>query len=156
MCASCFRYHERFKATRGHCSVLTDKLQSKGVLDPKTHHVPVHSNITKINHWNFVVRNIWYFLVLFLAQNNSNVLVELFCACFWHFKFLTQTDHFAKAMAFTRAIAFARWPIFKILSFPECLVFFRAVFCTEQHSFPSRIVFSISLAFLIFDPKRSL
>ena len=39
MCASCFQYHERFKALRGHRSVLTDKLQTQDVLDPKTDHV---------------------------------------------------------------------------------------------------------------------
>ena len=42
----------------------------------------------------------------FFAQNNSNVLVDWFFACFWHFQFLTQTDHFAKATAFAWAIAF--------------------------------------------------
>ena len=40
------------------------------------------------------------------------------------FYFLTQTEHFAKALA--------RWPILKVVSFLECLVFFRAVFRTEQ------------------------
>ena len=34
------------------------------------------------------------------AQKNSNVLVELFLTCFKHFQFLTQTDQFAKAIAF--------------------------------------------------------
>ena len=53
----------------------------------------------------------------FFAQNNSNVLVEWVFACFWPFQFLTQTDHFAKS------IAFARWPIFKLFSFVEYLVF---------------------------------
>ena len=67
----------------------------------------------------------------FLAQNKSNLLVEWLFACFSHFKFLTQTDHFAKAIAFAWAIAFARWPIFKMVSFLEYLVFFRALFCTE-------------------------
>ena len=55
----------------------------------------------------------------FFAQNNSNVLVECYFACFCHFYFLTQTDHFAWA------IAFARWPIFNIclisrIFFPSC------------------------------------
>ena len=54
----------------------------------------------------------------FFAQNNFNVLVEWFFASFWHLKFLTPTDHFAKA------IAFARWPIFKLVSFLEYVVFF--------------------------------
>ena len=55
---------------------------------------------------------------------------------FWHvlciFEILTYTDHFAKAIAFPLALAFGRWPIFKIVSFLEYLVFFGAVFCTEQ------------------------
>ena len=59
-----------------------------------------------------------------LTQKDCNVPIEWFFACFWHFLFLTQTEHFAKAIA--------RWPILKVVSFLECLVFFRAVFCTEQ------------------------
>ena len=39
---------------------------------------------------------------------------------------LAQTDHPANATAF------ARWPIFKIVSFLEYLVFSQAVFCREQ------------------------
>ena len=66
------------------------------------------------------------FFQRFFAQNNSNVLVESFFARFWPFEFLTQADHFAKS------IAFARWPIFKLVYFLEYLVFFAAVFCTEQ------------------------
>ena len=62
----------------------------------------------------------------FFAQNNSNVIKGSLFACFSEFEFLTQTDHFAKA------IAFARWPIFKIVSFLEYLVFSQAVFCKEQ------------------------
>ena len=72
------------------------------------------------------------FFERFFAQNNSNVFVECFFECFWNFYFVTQSDHFAEAIAFAWAIAFARWPIFKIVSFLEYLVFFRAVFCTEQ------------------------
>ena len=90
----------------------------------------------------------------FFAQNNSNVLVELFLICFWHFQFLNQTDHFAKAIVFAWAIAFLRWPIFKIVSFLEYLVVFRAVFCTEQLQYSCRIVFCMILAFLLFDPNR--
>ena len=36
--------------------------------------------------------NIWCFSEQFFAQNNSNALVESSFACFWNFKFLTQTD----------------------------------------------------------------
>ena len=51
------------------------------------------------------------------------------------------------------AIAFPRWPIFKMVSFLEYLVFFGAVFCTEQLYCSCRIVFRMFLAFLIFDPN---
>ena len=37
-----------------------------------------------------------------------------------------------KAISFAWAIAFARWPIFKIVSVLKYFVFFRAVFCKEQ------------------------
>ena len=36
----------------------------------------------------------------FFAQNNSNVIKESFFACFFELEFLTQTDYFAKAIAF--------------------------------------------------------
>ena len=62
----------------------------------------------------------------FFAQNNSNMIKESFFACFFEFEFLTQSDYFAKA------IAFAWWPIFKIVSFLEYLVFSQAVFCRKQ------------------------
>ena len=39
---------------------------------------------------------------------------------------MTQSD------SFSWAIAFSLWPIFKMVSFLEYLVFFGAVFCTEQ------------------------
>ena len=64
----------------------------------------------------------------FCAQNNFNGFVEWFFVCFWHFYFLTHTDHFAKAIALAWAITFARWSIFKIVLFLEYLVFLRAVF----------------------------
>ena len=67
-----------------------------------------------------------FFWAVFFSQNNSNVLLELFFGMFLEFLFLTQTDHFAKAIAF--AWAFARKQIFKIVSFLEYLVFSRAVF----------------------------
>ena len=48
---------------------------------------------------NFLISRIFGVLFeRFFAQNNSNVLVECFFACFWHFSFLAQTDHFAKAI----------------------------------------------------------
>ena len=70
--------------------------------------------------------NIWFFLKRFFAQKHSNVIKESFFAWFSEFQVLTQTDHFAKA------IAFARWPIFKIVSFVDYLVFSQAVLCPEQ------------------------
>ena len=61
-------------------------------------------------------------------QNYSNVNTESIFRCFRQFKFLAQIEYFAKAIASTR------WPIFNIVSFLECLVFFRAVFCTGLYS----------------------
>ena len=69
-----------------------------------------------------------FFFQRFFAKNNSNGLVESFFARFWPFEFLSQTDHFAKS------IAFGRWPIFKMISFLECLVFFLAVFFPQNNS----------------------
>ena len=68
----------------------------------------------------------------FLQRTTVKFLKNRFFHVFGIFKFLTQTEHFAKAIAFAWAIAFARWPIFKIVSFLEYLVFFGAVFCREQ------------------------
>ena len=93
------------------------------------------------------------FSTRFFTENNCAVVVEWFFACFWHFQFLTQTDHFAKAIAFSWAIAFARWLIFKVVSFLQYLVFFRAVFYSEEVCCSCRIVFRMFLAFLIFDPN---
>ena len=56
-------------------------------------------------------------------------------------------------MAFAWAIA--RWPIFKIVSFLEYLVFFAAVFCTEQLRCAYRYVFRMFLDVLNFDPNLS-
>ena len=51
---------------------------------------------------------------------------------FLAFLILDLTQHFGKAIAFARALAFATWPIFNIVLFLEYLVFFRAVVCAEQ------------------------
>ena len=60
------------------------------------------------------------------------MLVHSFLICFWQFYFLTQTDDFAKAIAFA-------WkpflPIFEMVSFPKYLVFFRAVFCKTKKKY---------------------
>ena len=50
-----------------------------------------------------------FFLSGFLHRTTLMWLKNRFTHVFLEFKFLTQTDYFAKA------IAFARWPIFKIL-----------------------------------------
>ena len=62
----------------------------------------------------------------FFAQDNSNLLVEWFFACFCLFYVLTQTDHFAEA------IAFARWPIFKFVSYLEYLASFKRFFAQNN------------------------
>ena len=86
---------------------------------PKLTTLPKHDDrFSKSSHFS----NIWCFLKQFFAQNNSNVIKDSFFACFCEFFFLTQTDHFARA----------GWPIFKIVSFLEYLVFSQAVFCEEQ------------------------
>ena len=78
--------------------------------------------------------NIWCFFERLFAQKKSNVLLRWILACFWLFQCLTQTDHFAKALDFAWAIGFGRWPIFKIVSFPEYLVFVRTAFCTDRRT----------------------
>ena len=67
------------------------------------------------------------------AQNNCNFLVEKFFShVFGILKFLMETDHFAKAIALAWAIAFARWLIFKIISFLAYLGFFVADFAKKD------------------------
>ena len=60
---------------------------------------------------------------------------------------MTQSEDFAKA------IAFAWWAIFKMVSFLEYLVFFEAVFCLEQLKMICRMDFDMFFGILIFDPK---
>ena len=54
---------------------------------------------------NFHFSNIRCFLELSSPQNNSKVSLETF----WQFEFLSQTDHFAKP------IAFELWPVLAIV-----------------------------------------
>ena len=54
--------------------------------------------------------------------------VDSFLICFWQFYFLTQTDDFAKPIAFASRPFL---PVLKMLSFLEDYVFFRAAFCIE-------------------------
>ena len=66
------------------------------------------------------------------------------------FKFLTQSEDFAKALAF------AWWPflaIFKILSFFENKLLFQAIFFIEQLQCVKETFLACFFAFLIFDPK---
>ena len=76
------------------------------------------------------------------------MLVESISACFLVFYFLTQTDNF------TWAIAFANWPIFKMVSFLEYLVFFRTVFCRKLLQCACRFDLCMFFGILIFDPNR--
>ena len=75
------------------------------------------------------------FSSVFFAQNYSNMNTESILTCFREFKFLTQIEYFAKA------IAFARRPIFNILLFLEYLVLSRALFRTELLQCDYRIDF---------------
>ena len=56
----------------------------------------------------------------------SPCVADWILTCFLNVKILTQSDDSAKA------IGFARWPIFEIVSFLEYLAFFRVAFSTEQ------------------------
>ena len=84
------------------------------------------------------------------STNKSNVPIEWFLASFWHFIFLTQTEYFAKATTFAWAIAFARLPNPKIVSFLQYFAFFRAVFCKEQLRCCFTMVFGKFLAFYFY------
>ena len=60
---------------------------------------------------------------------------------------MSQTNYFPLA------IIFAWWPILKMVSFLEYLVFFPAVFCTEQLEMICRTDFDMFFRILIFDPN---
>ena len=47
-----------------------------------------------------IFRILTRFSSTFFAMNNLNVFVETFFACFRQFYFLTQTEYFARAIAF--------------------------------------------------------
>ena len=68
---------------------------------------------------------------------------EWILTCFKQFQILAQIEYFAKAIAHAKAIDFARWQIFNIVSFLGYLVFFRAVFCTELLQFEYRMDFEM-------------
>ena len=63
-----------------------------------------------------ISRTFGVFSIGFLHRTTLTWLKNRFLHVFLNFEFLTQTDYFAKA------IAFAWWPIFKIVSFLEYLV----------------------------------
>ena len=69
--------------------------------------------------------------------------IESILTCFRQLKILAQIEYFAKAIAHAKAIDFARWPIFNIVSFLEYFMFFRAVFCTELLQCEYRIDFDM-------------
>ena len=75
------------------------------------------------------------------------MLLKSISACFFEFYFLTQSDHFGKA------IAFAKWLIFKMVSFLKYLVFFRAVFCAQLLQCAKRIDLYMFFGILFFEPK---
>ena len=60
---------------------------------------------------------------------------------------MTQSEDFAKA------IAFAWWPIFKMLSFLEYWLFFRAFFAQNNSKWFVEWIFDMFFGILIFDPK---
>ena len=70
--------------------------------------------------------NIWYFCTELLQCEYKKDF-----DMFQEFQFLAQIKYFAKSIEHAKAITFARWPIFNIVSFLEYLVLFRAVYCTE-------------------------
>ena len=100
-----------------------------------------------------ISRMLGVFFERFSAYNNLNVLVEWLFPFLRDFQFFTQTSHSAKPIPFASAIRFARWSIFKNLSFLEYLLIFRAVFCTEQLYCSCKMVSRMFLTFLIFDPN---
>ena len=63
-----------------------------------------------------------FFFERFFTHNYFNMLVESISAYLFEFYFLTQIDHFGKA------IAFAKWRKLKMVSFLEYLVVFGAAF----------------------------
>ena len=110
-----------------------------------------HSRFSKLSHFS----NIWCFFEWFFAQNNSYDLVEWFFACFLNFWFLTQTDHFARAIySLCMGYSLCKMADFQKLShFLNILCFCQQFFFTEQLLYSCKMVFCMFLAFLIFDPN---
>ena len=96
-------FRENVYTAKSNCLSLVGSCVLKASVDRdlSPYHPPFQDGrFSKLSHFS----NIWCFFERLFAQNNSNILVEWFFACFWHFQFLTQTDHFEKAIAFAWAI----------------------------------------------------
>ena len=92
------------------------------------------------------------YLVFFEAVFCTEQL-EMICRMDFDIFFKISFFFFIQSEDFVKAIAFAWWVIFKMVSFLECLVFFEAVFCTAQVEMICRIDFDMFFGILIFDPK---
>ena len=75
-----------------------------------------------------ISRILGVFLSCFFAWNKDNVVVDSFLICLRQFYFLTQSYDFSKAIG--QALR-PFLPTFKLVSFLQYEVFFRAVFCVE-------------------------
>ena len=96
---------------------------------------------------SFLEYLVFFGAVFFFAENDCKWFVKWILRCFLEFQFLMQSKDFAWA------IAFAWWPILKIISFLEYLVFFGAVFCREQLLMICRMDFDMCFVILTFEPK---
>ena len=85
----------------------------------------LRGHLCQFSKWSHF-SNISCLLERFFAQNNSQWFVEWILTCFFLILILTQNDHFPWA------IAFAWWPTFKMVSFHEYFVFFKAVFAQNN------------------------
>ena len=91
------------------------------------------------------------FFQRFFAQNKSSLLVKPFFRMFLAILIFDSNWTFCKASAIPWAIVFARWQMFKIVSFLGYLVFFPAFLCTEQLYCAYRYVSRMFLDMSIFD-----
>ena len=84
----------------------------------------------------------------------KQLLVESFFAFFGRLVLiLSQSDHFAKPVAFAYLIGFVRLLIFKIVSFLEYLVFFSRGFSYKATVMWLWNHFPMFLTIVIFDPN---
>ena len=95
------------------------------IFDPKSGFCMGYSLWKMVHFQNSLISRIFFFQ-RFSAENNAKLFVEMILTCLLEFDFLTQSQGFGWP------IAFACWLIFKMFSVLEYLVFFRAVFSTEQ------------------------